>query len=220
MKRGILLFLTLFFILSPMAHAQSDSDLWYEDQSRALAQELDVLIRDKSYPGFYGVPERVMSLTDEVQKTDFSAVPQSALRLTLPKVDGLLTFMLRQLAATDEGELSDIAAKQLIDNMPPTLVTLLNGAENESWVLLSAVYNISETFVLPDGFQNAIVLPRYPGDYWIAVSFTQTGDNTGTASASFVQADIQEGIDQLTDSLGGKLLYAFLFKETVYDYPL
>lgn len=164
-----------------------------------------MLIRDRSYAGFYGVPEHVMSLTDEVQKTDFSAVPQSALRLTLPKADGLLTFMPRQLAA-----------KQLIDNMPPTLVTLLNGAENESWVLLSAVYNISETFVLPDGFQNAIVLLRYPGDYWIAVSFTQTGDNTGTASASFVQADIQDGIDQLTDSLGGKLLYAFLFRETVY----
>ena len=36
MKRGILLFLTLFFILSPMAHTQSNSDLWYEDYARAL----------------------------------------------------------------------------------------------------------------------------------------------------------------------------------------
>ena len=144
-------------------------------------------------------------------------MPQSALRFTLPNIDGLLSFVLSQSASSDGSELSEVATERILDNLPFMLVNVLNGNEGTDLIVLSSVYYTSKTFVLPDGFQNAIVLLRYPGDYWAAVSFTQTGDNTGTASACFVKANVQEAIDQLTDNLGGKIMYALLFKETVYD---
>ena len=218
MKRWLPLLLALFLTLSPVAYAQeADGSLWYEDQAIALVQELDVLIHDESYGSLYGISSTAGDLVDEVRKTDFSAMPQSALRFTLPDIDGLLSFVLSQAASSDGSELSEVATKRILDNLPFMLVNVLNGNEGTDLIVLSSVYNTSKTFVLPDGFQNAIVLLRYPGDYWGAVSFSQTGDNTGTASACFVKANVQEAIDQLTDNLGGKIMYALLFKETVYD---
>ena len=218
MKRWLSLLLALFLTLSPVAYAQEeDGGLWYEDQAIALVQELDVLIHDESYGSLYGIPSIAGDLVDEVRKTDFSAMPQSALRFTLPNIDGLLSFVLSPSTSSDGSELSEVATKRILDNLPSMLISILNGSADEELVILSSVYNTSKTFVLPDGFQNAIVLLRYPGDYWAAVSFTQTGDNTGTASACFVKANVQEAIDQLTDNLGGKIMYALLFKETVYD---
>lgn len=142
------------FDLVPVAYAQeADGSLWYEDQAIALVQELDVLIHDESYGSLYGISSTAGDLVDEVRKTDFSAMPQSALRFTLPDIDGLLSFVLSQSASSDGSELSEVATKRILDNLPFMLVNVLNGNEGTDLIVLSSVIILPKPLSCPMAFR-------------------------------------------------------------------
>ena len=217
MKRWLSLWLALFLTLSPVAYAQEeDGGLWYEDQAIALVQEMDALLKDEDYTHFVTAAETIISAVEPLKQSDFSSPPQSALRLTIPDSEALLAVLESMGAETEDLDCSELCLKAMSQRLPNALLSYLNSTEGAAWLAATSVYTTSETFVLPDGFQNAVVILRYEGDYWAAVGFTQTGEETGTATAYFIQSSAQAFLDLMNSALDAAGTEV-VFQETVYD---
>ena len=70
--------------------------------------------------------------------------------------------------------------------------SLLNGQAGAEWLAAASLLTVSETFLMPEGFVPCIVLLDYGTEADAMVVFTQTGRETVTAQAAFVNVETVE----------------------------
>lgn len=199
MKKWLAALLTLMLctlpLYAPLAEAApaAAADNWYLDTALDLADQMGLLADNEAYVElFIGMGE----------DTDGFADTMAQLRGLEP--DQVVVYLLRENAleelakAYQMDEISTKLAQPVMDTitrrMGNSLAGLLNGHVGGSlWLAISGALAYSETYIMPDSFVPCALFLRYEGqEAAVLVTFTQTGTDTITATATYVRADAVE----------------------------
>ena len=187
MKKLIALLLVLILAcIAPLALAED----WYLSTAEALSQRLSVLVSNQTYLAFFidvrqdGVEEE-LAMMAETAGRDIEQVMR--LRYAPEKVDAYVEnyFM------TDRAdEYTALVQTEVLKRMNPSLTGMLNGIIGGTlWTSLSSILCASETFAMPADFHDCVLGLDYGVDTAVLVTFTQTGEDSVTASASYIRTE-------------------------------
>ena len=186
MKKLISAILAVICVLST---ASALAENWYVKEGQSLVKHIVELAGDDAYTALYTAPGDIRAIIDEFAESDFTS-PTEARMLSLPDSEAALELLsaVASFAAEDIPEISDAALKELIKRLPGMIVTLVNNQHGTVWIAATTILSASETHVMPEDFQPGILLLEYPGEYSVAVTFSKTGDNTVTATATAIHS--------------------------------
>lgn len=193
MKKFIAWLIAALLILSPVAMAEGN---WYAVQGKRLADRLAALVGEQAYMEMLIENPEVLSVVAEVAETDFSVVEEARL-ISLPSVDTLMdVFKLFGVISNEKlPEMSAEAEKDFIRRMIGVPITAMNNAAGTTWIVATSVLNTFETYIMPRDFNNSILILEYPGDYAVAVTFAETGEQTITAKATLMRSVFNEDMN-------------------------
>ncbi|MBQ8150287.1 MAG: hypothetical protein IJ041_07185 [Clostridia bacterium] len=199
MKKWLAALLSLLLctlpLYAPLAEAApaAAADNWYLDTALYLADQMGLLADNEAYVElFIGMGE----------DTDGFADTMAQLRGLEP--DQVVVYLLRENAleelakAYQMDEISTKLAQPVMDTitrrMGNSLADLLNGhVGGNLWLAISNALAYTETYIMPDSFVPCALFLRYEGqEAAVLVTFTQTGTDTITATATYVRADAVE----------------------------
>lgn len=199
MKKWLAALLSLLLctlpLYAPLAEAApaAAADNWYLDTALYLADQMGLLADNEAYVElFIGMGE----------DTDGFADTMAQLRGLEP--DQVVVYLLRENAleelakAYQMDEISTKLAQPVMDSitrrMGNSLAGLLNGHVGGSlWLAITSALAHTETYIMPDSFVPCALFLRYEGqEAAVLVTFTQTGTDTITATATYVRADAVE----------------------------
>lgn len=194
MKKVMVWLIAALLVLSPVALAEGN---WYAVQGKRLADRLAVLADEQAYMEILcGTNPEVLNIMAEIAEADFSVVEEARL-ISLPSVDTLMdVFKLFGVISNEKlPEMSAEAEKDFIRRMIGVPVTAMNNKEGDSWIVATSVLHTFETYIMPRDFNNSILILEYPGDYAVAVTFTETGEQTITAKATLMRSMFNEDMN-------------------------
>lgn len=169
------------------------TDNWYEETAVYMAEQMNALADNEAYVElFIGMGE----------DTDGFADKMAELKGLLPDAVNfyyLRTDALESLAANYQMDEFTVAAnRNVMENLLRRMNTNLPGLLNSSvggslWMAIASALTYTETFLMPEGFENQAVLLLY-GDCEAAVlvTYTQTGENTIMANGTFVRHEVYD----------------------------
>lgn len=189
------LLLCLMSVAGAMAEAAPvlAEDDWYLATALDLADKMGMLADNEAYVElFIGMGEDTDGFADTMAQ------------LNGLEPDQVVTYLLREDAleglanAYQMDEVTVKLAEPVMDiltrRMGNSLATLLNGHVGGSlWLAISNALAYTETYIIPEDFAPCALFLRYEGqEAAILVTFTQTGEETITATASYVRDDVVE----------------------------
>lgn len=180
--KKLLALLMAALMLTGAAFAEEDD--WYLDTAEELAACVGELAGDEAYQQLVSGLE--FEELDALKGVDYTA-PQAAWRIEWSAAGDLLFAL---YSAVETGDLSD-AGRDCIDQaMARSLFLGANSTESANWVAVSGMLTYSRTYVMPEDFQTCFYLLEFDGAL-VGVAFSQTGDETITATAQPVSLAVQ-----------------------------
>lgn len=199
MKKCFALLMALALTLCAAACAVAEAapvladDSWYLETALDLADKMGSLADNEAYVElFIGMGEDTDGFADIMAQ------------LNGLEPDEVVTYAFREDAleglanAYQMDEVSIKLAEPVMDilarRMSSSLGSLLNSHVGGTlWLAISNALACTETYIIPEGFAPCALFLRYDGqEAAILVTFTQTGEETITATASYVRDDAVE----------------------------
>ena len=187
MKKLLSLLLALILLCSSSLALAED---WYLSTAEALSERLSILVGNQTYLAFFidvkqdGVEEELDMMAEtagkEVKKVyRFRYAPE--------KVD---QYVQNYFMTDRVDEYTAMVQSEVLKRMNPSLTGMLNGVIGGTlWTSLSSILCASETFAMPADFHDCVLGLDYGLDTAVLVTFTQTGADTVTASASYIRTE-------------------------------
>lgn len=185
MKRFITWVVICIIALCPVCNAEEN---WYLQEGKRLAERVFGLAADETYVQMYTASGEIRKVVSDFAKSDFSQIVEARM-LSLPDAQSIerLLGLISTLSGEEIPEMSDAVKTEMFKQIPGMLVTMVNNRQGVSWVAATAsVLRTSETYIMPEDFHPCVLLLEYPGEYAVAVAYTQTGEDTLTATATAV----------------------------------
>lgn len=208
MTKRIAILSVLILMLSMSAAAEN----LYLDLGLKLVFRLSELTQDENYAQLFSSSEAILEKVSDFADTDFSE-PIEARMFEMPTSETMhqLFTIFGAFSEQTFSEMSEAAQTEIYRQLPSSIVTLINGRYDINWLAASNILHVSETYILPENFHPGLMLLTYPGDFAVAVSFSQTGEDTFTAIATAVPADC---LASITGNLSGlsKSIFETLFR--------
>lgn len=187
MKKLTAFILVLILVcLTPLALAED----WYLSTAKALSQRLGVLVGNQTYLAFFidvkqdGVEEE-LDMMAEVSGKEVQSVVR--LRYAPEKVD---QYVANYFMTDRVDEYTQLVQSEVLKRMNPSLTGMLNGIIGGTlWTSLSSILCASETFAMPANFHDCVLGLDFGADTAVLVTFTQTGEDTVTAAASYIRTE-------------------------------
>ena len=190
MKKIAALFLALVLLcLSPLSFAED----WYLSTAKSLSERMAILVTNQTYLAFFidvkqdGVEEELEMMAETVGRDVKDVIH---LRYAPEKVD---QYVENYFMGDRVDEYTATVQAEVLKRMNPSLSGMLNGVIGGTlWTSLSSILSASETFAMPDDFESCVLALDYGLDTAVLVAFTQTGEDTVTATASFIRTESLE----------------------------
>lgn len=187
MKKVFALLLALILIsLAPLSLAED----WYLATADALADRLSILVTNETYLAFFidvkqdGVSEELEMMAETSGKDIRNVI---RLRYAPEKVD---QYVKNYFMSDRVDEYTAMVQSEVLKRMNPSLSGMLNGIIGGTlWTSLSSILSASETFAMPEGFESCVLGLDFGLDTAVLVAFTQTGEDTVTATASYIRTE-------------------------------
>ena len=199
MKKALMVLLAMVLCLAGTAGALAEAapvlayDSWYLETALDLADKMGSLADNEAYVElFIGMGEDTDGFADIMAQ------------LNGLEPDEVVTYLFREDAleglanAYQMDEISIKLAEPVMDilarRMSSSLGSLLNSNVGGTlWLAISNALAYTETYIIPEDFVPCALFLRYDGqEAAILVTFTQTGEETITATASYVRDDAVE----------------------------
>lgn len=207
-RKALCTLLAIGLMISGSAMAEN----WYVDVGTDLALRMHALAGEDAYVAMYTDSEEILQQIHDFAQTEIST-PETMRMLKLPSGEDTKRLINILAAITDEemAEMSDAVMEHFTRQVPGVLVSVLNSQIGVSWIATASVLTTSETFIQPEDFAPCVLWMEYPGDYAVAVGFTQTGEDTLTATATITRSGL---LDSLTEDMDfvSKLFFNALFQ--------
>ena len=173
MKKLFSLFLVSLLLVSCAALAEEES--WYLKTARELTLCVGELARDESYLELLSGSH--FPCMDPLKTADFENI-LSAWQYEVPPLKGVLTL----LGLVEGAQLSPTAMEYFDARMPAMIVSMYSGSYSAEAVAAASMLSYSRSYILPEAFKPCIIALELDSGA-IAVSFSQTGEDTITATA-------------------------------------
>lgn len=190
MKKFLSLILALILLCSCSCALAQD---WYLQTAEALSQRMTILVQNQTYLAFFmdvrqdGVQEE-LDMMAEISGRDVQQVFR--FRYAPKKVD---QYVENYFMGDRVDEYTQLVQDEVLKRMNPSLSGMLNGVIGGTlWTTLSSILSASETFTMPDDFEDCALGLDFGSDTAVLVVFTQTGEDTVTATASFIRTESLE----------------------------
>ena len=184
MKKFLTALLLVALLLQPLAALAEN---WYLEKGVSLANHVQTLAADESFIQLYSVYDAdVMESIRSFANSDFSK-PVSARMLSLQDTE--TAAMILSLIQGEEYALSEVAEAEVLKRLPSMFINAINSRFGVNWIVTASVLTTSETHILPEDFQPGALMLQYPGDWSVAIAFSQTGESTVTATAIPICSD-------------------------------
>ncbi|MBE5801641.1 MAG: hypothetical protein E7319_05065 [Clostridiales bacterium] len=168
-------------------------DGWYLDTAVTLADKMSALANSQAYVELF-IGLEVDTDTFVAQMNALSGLEPSEIITYLYKTDALENLAKAYQMDEVTTALSKPAMEAVYRRMNNSLGSLLNGyVGGNLWQSIASALSYTETYLMPDDFVPCSLLLRYDGqEAAVLVSFSQTGEDTITATATYVRADVPE----------------------------
>ena len=207
-RKALCTLLAIGLMISGTAMAEN----WYVDVGTNLASRMHELAGEDGFVSMYTDSQEILQQIHDFAQTEIST-PETMRMLKLPSGEDTKRLINILVALMDEEmpEISDAVVEHFARQVPSMLVSVLNGQIGVTWIATATVLTTSETFIQPEDFVPCVLWMEYPGDYAIAVGFTQTGEDTLTATATITRSGL---LDSLTEDMDfvSKLFFNALFQ--------
>ena len=184
-KDGGGLFLLVYIILALTLICSASLALaedWYLSTAQALSDRLSILVQNQTYLAFFmdvrqdGVEEE-LDMMAEISGKEVKKVYR--FRYAPEKVD---QYVQNYFMSDRVDEYTTLVQTEVLKRMNPSLSGMLNGVIGGTlWTTLSSILSASETFTMPDDFEDCALGLDFGSDTAVLVVFTQTGEDTVTA---------------------------------------
>jgi len=188
-KIAALLLVLILLCLAPLSLAED----WYLSTAKSLSKRMAILVTNQTYLAFFidvkqdGVEEELEMMAETVGRDVKDVI---RLRYAPEKVD---QYVENYFMGDRVDEYTATVQAEVLKRMNPSLSGMLNGVIGGTlWTSLSSILSASETFAMPDDFESCVLALNYGLDTAVLVSFTQTGEDTVTATASFIRTESLE----------------------------
>jgi len=188
-KIAALLLALILLCLAPLSLAED----WYLSTAKSLSERMAILVTNQTYLAFFidvkqdGVEEELEMMAATVGRDVKNVI---RLRYAPEKVD---QYVENYFMGDRVDEYTATVQAEVLKRMNPSLSGMLNGVIGGTlWTSLSSILSASETFAMPDDFESCVLALNYGLDTAVLVSFTQTGEDTVTATASFIRTESLE----------------------------
>ena len=168
-------------------------DDWYLATALDLADKMSALADNDAYGElFIGMGEDTDGFADQMAQLK-GLIPDEVITYRY-KTDALESLAAAYQMDEVTTALSKPAMESIYRRMNQALGSMLNSHVGGSlWLAVASALNYTETFLMPDDFVPCSLLLRYEGqEAAVLVSFSQTGTETITVSATYVRADVTE----------------------------
>ncbi len=198
-KKLLTLLLALLLCLtSASAFAEAapvlEEDSWYVDTGIRLAQDMCALADSEAYIElFIGMGMDTDGFADTMAALSGEEVEEVVVYRY--KTDALETLAENYQMDEVTTALSAPAMESIYRRMNLSLGSLLNSyVGGDLWMAIANALTYTETFLMPKDFVPCALFLRYGDnmDAAVLVAFSQTGEETITAMATFVRADVVE----------------------------
>ena len=160
---------------------------WADERADALCERMTALAAEEAYVSLFTGSAEVLSQVERMAVNAGQEVQQRR-RFVLRDEASYADYV--EWEGLELPALSETAAAELEKRLAAMPPSLLNGQAGAEWLAAASLLTVSETFLMPEDFVPCIVLLDY------GTEFTQTGEETVTAQAAFVSAQIVEsGMD-------------------------
>ena len=187
MKKFLSLILALVLLCSASLALAED---WYLETAENLSSRMAILVQNQTYLAFFmdvkqdGVQEE-LDMMAEISGKDVQKVYR--FRYAPEKVD---QYVENYFMGDRVDEYTQLVQAEVLKRMNPSLSGMLNGVIGGTlWTSLSSILSASETFAMPDNFEDCALGLDFGADTAVLVVFTQTGEDTVTATASFIRTE-------------------------------
>lgn len=189
------LLLCLLSVAGAMAEAAPvlAEDDWYIETALYVTEQMNALADNEAYVElFIGMGEDTDGFADQMAQLK-GLTPDEVITYRY-KTNALETLAAAYQMDEVTTALGKPAMESVYRRMNQALGSMLNGHVGGTlWLGIASALNYVETFRMPDGFVPCSLLLRYEGqEAAVLVSFSQTGTETITVSATYVRADVAE----------------------------
>lgn len=173
MKKFLSILLAILLLACP---ALAEEENWYLETAKELALSMGELAKDEAY--LASMTSASFDCLEPLKAADYENIV-SAWIYAVPPVDGVLAL----LGAAEGAKMSRTAMDYLNTRFAATIPTLYNTSFGSQEGLAAAtMLSYSRSFSIPESFDPCIITLELDKGA-IAVSFSQTGDDTITATA-------------------------------------
>lgn len=168
-------------------------DDWYMETALYVTEQMNALADNEAYVElFIGMGEDTDGFADQMAQLK-GLTPDEVITYRY-KTDALESLAAAYQMDEVTTALSKPAMESIYRRMNQALGSMLNSHVGGTlWLAVASALNYTETFLMPDDFAPCSLLLRYEGqEAAVLVSFSQTGTETITVSATYVRADVAE----------------------------
>jgi len=168
-------------------------DNWYMETALYMTEQMSALADNEAYVElFIGMGEDTDRFAD--QMAQLKGLTPDEVITYLYKTNALETLAAAYQMDEVTTALGKPAMESVYRRMNQALGSMLNSHVGGTlWLTVASVLNYTETFLMPEDFVPCSLLLRYEGqEAAVLVSFSQTGTETITVSATYVRADVAE----------------------------
>lgn len=199
MKKILMVLLAMALCLGCTAGAWAEAapvvaeDSWYLDTALELADKMGSLADNEAYVElFIGMGQDTDGFADTMAKLN-GLEPDEVITYAF-REDALQTLAAAYQMDEVSVKLAEPVMEMLARRMSNSLGSLLNShVGGELWLAISNTLAYTETYLMPEDFAPCALFLLYEGqETAVLVTFTQTGAETITATATYVRADAVE----------------------------
>ena len=168
-------------------------DGWYLETALDLAEKMGLLADNEAYVElFIGMGQDTDGFADLMAQ--LSGLEPDEVVTYAFREDALKTLAAAYQMDEVSVKLAEPVMEMLARRMSGSLGSLLNShVGGDLWLAISNTLALTETYIMPEDFAPCALFLLYEGqETAVLVTFTQTGVETITATASYVRADAVE----------------------------
>ena len=168
-------------------------DSWYMETALYVTEQMGALADNEAYVElFIGMGQDTDGFADTMAQLN-GLTPDEVIAY-LYRTDALETLAAAYQMDEVTTALGKPAMESICRRMNQSLASLLNSyVGGDLWLAIANALSYSETYLMPEDFVPCALLLRYDGqETAVLVTFSQTGTETITVTASYVRADVAE----------------------------
>ena len=199
MKKSLAALLALMLCAAAFCGAFAEAapaaadDNWYLETALYVTEQMGALADNEAYVElFIGMGEDTDGFADQMAQLN-GLTPDEVITY-LYKTDALETLAAAYQMDEVTTALGKPAMESIYRRMNQSLGSMLNSyVGGNLWLSIANALSYNETYLLPENFVPCALLLCYDGqEAAILVTFSQTGTETITVSATYVRADVAE----------------------------